>query len=124
MFQHIRTLIFGRGKGASTKAPGKYLQPIVDHGPAYEYPPMWRKEWDRKHAERNAARLAAVTMDPIDALNQSLKAAGIHPSQIDPVVLHESGDIFPHVEVPKPPVHFVRAMPPDVKATFKRKLGD
>ena len=62
--------------------------------------------------------------DPIDVLNQSLKAAGIHPSQTNPVVLHERGDIFPHVEEPKSPVHFVRAMPPDIQTTFKRKLGD
>jgi hypothetical protein len=53
--------------------------------------------------------------DPIDALNQNLKAAGIHPSQIDPVVLHEHGDIFPHIKLPEPLVHFVRGKPdPDV----------
>jgi hypothetical protein len=54
--------------------------------------------------------------DPIELLNQSLKAAGIHPSQTDPVVLHERGDIFPHVEVPEPIAHFVRGKPdPDVE---------
>lgn len=41
--------------------------------------------------------------DPIAELNQSLKAAGIHPSQLGPVVLDpDGGDIYPHVPYPEP----------------------
>jgi hypothetical protein len=120
MFQRIRTLLFGRGKSELLRPSGKHLLPlIVDYGHAFEYPPMWRKEWDHKHAEKFAART-----DPIDALNQSLKAAGIHPSQTDPVLLHERGDIFPHVEVPEPIPDFVKAMTPDEIRVFARRLAD
>ena len=31
-----------------------------------------------------------MDIDPIDALSQSLKVAGIHPSQTDPVVLRRT----------------------------------
>lgn len=41
--------------------------------------------------------------DPITELSQSLNAAGVHPSQTDPVVIPERGDIFPHVRMPEPP---------------------
>ncbi len=62
--------------------------------------------------------------DPIDVLNQSLKAAGIHPSQIDPLVQNEPASGAVQVDVPAPLVHFVRAKPPDVQAAFKRRLAD
>lgn len=62
--------------------------------------------------------------DPVTELSQNLKAGGSHPSQTDPVLLHERGDIFPHVEVPKPLVHFVRTTPPEVVNAFARRLTD
>jgi hypothetical protein len=50
-----------------------------------------------------------MDLGAVDLLNQSLKTAGIHPSQTDPVVLHERGDIFPHAKWPEPPPpHFHR----------------
>ena len=68
-----------------------------EYPPDYLYPPMWRKEWDRKyaerkyaerkHAERTAASLSIVKMDPVVELSKSLKAAGIHPSQLAPVTV-------------------------------------
>lgn len=62
--------------------------------------------------------------DPIDVFSNNLKAAGIHPSQVDPVVLAERGDIFPHVEVPEPIPDFVKAMTPDEIRVFARRLAD
>ena len=58
MLQRLKTLIVGRGRGAASKPRGKYLSPppIVDGDPEYEYPPLWRKQWDRKHAEKFAAK--------------------------------------------------------------------
>lgn len=52
-----------------------------EYPPDYRYPPMWRKEWDRKHAERKyaertAGSLSTVKMDPVVELSRSLKAAG------------------------------------------------
>ena len=66
-----------------------------EYPPDYRYPPMWRKQWARKlvelkHAERTAARLSVVKMDPVAVLSQSLKAAGIHPSQLEPTIAGES----------------------------------
>jgi hypothetical protein len=63
--------------------------------------------------------------DPIDVLNQSLKTAGIHPSQTDPFVLHERGDIYPHVELPPPPSpHFVKARSTKEEKDYARRLAD
>jgi hypothetical protein len=61
-----------------------------EYPPDYRYPPMWRKEWDRKHAERTADSLSIVKMDPVVELSQSLKAAGIHPSQLEPTIADEA----------------------------------
>lgn len=63
--------------------------------------------------------------NPVAELSQSLKAAGIHPSQTDPVVLHEQGDVYPPMEMPKPPPpHFVKARSPDEIKDFARRLAD
>ncbi len=57
-------------------------------------------------------------MDATEELGQCLKSAGVHPSQIDPVVLHERGDIFPHLEAPKSLVHFVTGKPdPEIRTS-------
>lgn len=61
--------------------------------------------------------------NPVAELSQSLKAAGIHPSQTDPVMLQ--GDIYPPVKMPKPPrPHFVKARSPDEIKDFSRRLAD
>jgi hypothetical protein len=62
--------------------------------------------------------------DPIDALNQSLKAAGIHPSQIDPVMLTAPAAGGVQLDIPAPLVHFVYAATPDEQAAFARRLAD
>lgn len=63
-------------------------------------------------------------MDPVVELNQSLKAAGIHPSQTAPVVLHERGDIWPHVDAQELPTHFVKARSSEEEKNFARRLAD
>lgn len=83
MLQVIKALLFWRAKATRPQRKGLLLNPIEDFGPAYEYPPLWRKEWDRKHAERTTASSSIVKMDPVVELSQSLKAAGIHPAQHD-----------------------------------------
>lgn len=66
---------------------------------------------------RHKVRLAVVVKVPrgpdfskhIDQSNKNLKAAGLHPSQVDPLVIPVYGDIYPHIELPvPPPVHFKR----------------
>lgn len=79
-----------------------------EYPPDYLYPPMWRKEWDhkyaeRKHAKRTAASLSIVKMDPVVELSQSLKAAGIHPSQLEPVTPEVTTSAVGHSAVVKAP---------------------
>lgn len=74
-----------------------------EYPPDYRYPPLWRKEWDRKHAERAAASLSIVKIDPVVGLSQSLKAAGIHPSQLAPVILAASTPDVCHSAVVEDP---------------------
>lgn len=41
--------------------------------------------------------------EAVEQLSASLKAAGVHPSQTNPVSIAEQGDIIPHVEMKKAP---------------------
>lgn len=66
--------------------------------------------------------MSSAKKDLVAELSQSLKAAGVHPSQTAPVVLHERGDIFPHVELPKPLVYFVRAKPDLDRETLNAEI--
>lgn len=78
MLHVIKALLFWRAKATRPQRKCLLLNPIEDFGPDYECPAVWRKEGDRKHAERAAASSSIVKMDPVVELSQSLKAAGIH----------------------------------------------
>ena len=51
-----------------------------------------------------------MEIDNITELNQSLKAAGLHPSQVQPIRLLEGGETYPFIEAPavRPPPDFHR----------------
>lgn len=62
--------------------------------------------------------------DPVAELSQSLKAAGLHPSQCEPVVLADLGEASSPASANTLGPHFVKAMTPDEIKRFGPRLAD
>ena len=65
-----------------------------------------------------------MDIDPVAELSQSLKAAGLHPSQCEPVVLVDLEEAPSPVKANTLGPHFVNAMTPDEIKCFGHRLTD